>query len=211
MSADFQQLLTVYAAYVIAAGSPGPSNMRIMGVAMAQGRSAALTLALGVVSGSIFWGLMASTGISALLTTYAGALTVLQIFGGFYLLYLAFKAARSALTSNEKLSPNTLGAEGVTRGALYRRGLLMHLANPKSVLAWIALVTLGIGPSASWETVAIILAGCAVLSATIFCGYAIVFSTSTMVALYRRSRRWIEGLLTVFFVFAGLRMLMTRI
>ncbi len=211
MPADCHQLLTVYVAYVIAAGSPGPSNMRIMGVAMDQGRNAALTLALGVVSGSIFWGLMASTGISALLTTYAGALTVLQIFGGFYLLFLAFKAGRSAFTSNEKLSQSTSGAGAATRGALYRRGLLMHLANPKSVLAWIALMTLGIGPGASWESVAIILAGCAVLSVLIFCGYAIVFSTPTMVALYRRSRRWIEGLLSVFFAYAGLRLLMARI
>ena len=43
------------------------------------------------------------------------------------------------------------------------------------------------------------------------CGYAIVFSTSPMVALYRRCRRWIESLLTMFFAFAGIRMLLSRI
>lgn len=83
MNVDLHQLLIVFAAYVIAAGSPGPSNMRIMGVAMARGRGAALMLASGVVSGSIFWGFMASTGISALLARYAQALLVLQVFGGF--------------------------------------------------------------------------------------------------------------------------------
>jgi threonine/homoserine/homoserine lactone efflux protein len=202
----------VFAAYVIAAGSPGPSNMRIMGVAMARGRSAALILASGVVSGSIFWGLMASTGISALLARYAQALIVLQIFGGLYLLFLAFKAGRSALTSNETLAARVSADEAaVSPAALYRRGLLMHLANPKSVLAWIALVTLGIGPNSSWQNVAVILAGCAVLSVTIFCGYAIVFSTAPMVALYRRGRRWIETLLAMFFAFAGLRMLLSRL
>lgn len=104
MNVDPHQLLIVYTAYVIAAGSPGPSNMRIMGVAMARGRGAALVLASGVVSGSIFWGLMASTGISALLARYAQALLVLQVFGGLYLLFLAFRAGRAALTSNEKLA-----------------------------------------------------------------------------------------------------------
>ncbi|TKB30160.1 MAG: LysE family translocator, partial [Mesorhizobium sp.] len=54
-----------------------------------------------------------------------------------------------------------------------------------------------------------ILGGCAVLSVTIFCGYVIVFSTPPMVALYRRCRRWIESLLAMFFVFAGLRMLLS--
>lgn len=212
MNVDFHQLLIVFAAYVIAAGSPGPSNMRIMGAAMSRGRGDALVLASGVVSGSIFWGLMASTGISALLARYAQALIVLQIFGGLYLLFLAFKAGRSALTSNEKLVARASADDvALSRGALYRRGLLMHLANPKSVLAWTALVTLGIGPNSSWQSIAAILGGCAVLSVTIFCGYAVIFSTPPMVALYSRCRRWIECLLAMFFAFAGLRMLFSRI
>ncbi len=212
MNVDVHQLIIVFAAYVIAAGSPGPSNMRIMGVAMARGRGDALMLASGVVSGSIFWGLMASTGISALLARYAQALIVLQVFGGLYLLFLAVKAGRSALTSNEQLAARgSTDTVALSRGALYRRGLLMHLANPKSVLAWIALVTLGIGPHSSWQNIVVILGGCAILSVTIFCGYAIVFSTPPMVALYRRGRRWIESVLSLFFAFAGLRMLLSRI
>lgn len=76
--------------------------MRIMGVAMDQGRRAALVLAAGVVSGSIFWGAMAAMGISAILTRYAEALTILKIFGGLYLLYLALRATKAALTSGER-------------------------------------------------------------------------------------------------------------
>jgi threonine efflux protein len=209
VSAELQHLLLVYATYVIAAGSPGPSNMRIMGVAMHQGRPAALTLAAGVVTGSIFWGMMAATGISVLLTRYAEVLTALKIFGGLYLLFLAFRAGRAALTSDEQA---TAGAPtpASSRTALYRQGLLMHLGNPKSVLAWIALVTLGLGTGASWQGVAAMLGGCAVLSVTIFCGYAVLFSTAPMVRLYRRARRWIEGALSIVFGFAGLRLLLDR-
>ncbi len=211
LSAQLHQLLLVYTAYVIAAGSPGPSNMRIMGVAMGQGRQAALTLAAGVVTGSVFWGMMAATGISALLTRYAEALIALKIFGGLYLLFLAFKAGRAALTSDEQAAARAEASDTpLSRAALYRHGLLMHLGNPKSVLAWIALMTLGLGPDASWHTVAAILGGCAVLSVTIFCGYAVVFSTAPMVRLYRRARRWIEGVLAVFFGFTGLRLLLSR-
>lgn len=210
MFAELNHLLLVYTAYVIAAGSPGPSNMRIMGVAMNNGRRAALVLAAGVVSGSIFWGLMAATGISAILSRYAEALIVLKIFGGLYLLYLAFKAGRAALVSDVEAARTSSVDEALSGAALYRRGLLMHLTNPKSVLGWIALVTLGLGPGASWHTLAAILGGCAVLSVTIFCGYAIIFSTAPMVRLYRRARRWIEGILAVFFGVAGLRLLMSR-
>jgi threonine/homoserine/homoserine lactone efflux protein len=87
----------------------------------------------------------------------------------------------------------------------------MHLANPKAVLAWIALVTLGLGVEASWHDGATILAGCAILSVTIFGGYALVFSTPPMIRLYRRARRGIEGILAAFFGFAGLRLLLSRV
>jgi threonine efflux protein len=205
---NINHLLVVFTAYVIAAGSPGPSTLRIMGVAMNHGRRAGLALAAGVISGSLFWGLSAATGVSVLLARYAEVPIVLKIFGGIYLLYLAVRAARSAMTSDPATSPGPARAETPPpSAALYRHGLIMHLANPKAVLAWIALVTLGLGAEASWHDVATILAGCAVLSVTIFGGYALVFSTAPMNRLYRRARRGIEGVLAAFFGFAGLRLL----
>jgi len=207
-SPSLHQLLLVFAAYAIAAGSPGPSTMRIMGVAMNQGRRAGLALAAGVVTGSISWGLMAATGVSALLTRYAQALIVLKLFGGLYLLFLAFKAGRAAFASDHvaRAAAADVAVPGLS---LYRRGLLMHLSNPKAVLAWIALFTLGLGPDASPETVGIILGGCFVLSITIFCGYALLFSTAPMVRLYRLARRWIEGVLATLFGIAGVRLLLS--
>ncbi|MBE3638108.1 LysE family translocator [Mangrovicoccus algicola] len=209
---NVNHLLMVFAAYAIAAGSPGPSTLRIMGVAMNHGRQAGLALAAGVISGSLFWGLSAATGVSALLARYAEALIALKILGGMYLIYLAARAARSATT------PDTATATGPAApyappspAALYRQGLIMHLANPKAVLGWIALVTLGLGAEASRHDVAVILAGCAAPSVTIFGGYALVFSTAPMIRLYRRVRRGIEGVLAVFFGFAGLRLLLSRI
>ncbi|EJB07165.1 putative threonine efflux protein [Rhizobium leguminosarum bv. trifolii WSM597] len=207
MPADIHQFLIVFTAYIIAAGSPGPSNMRIMGVAMHEGRKAALALASGVVSGSIFWGVMAATGVSAVLKTYPDALVALQIFGGLYLIFLALKAAKAA-ASPDRLTAVEEDRAQPSMPALYRRGLLMHLMNPKSILAWIALMTLGLGPGATTATVVVILAGCALLSVSIFCGYAVLFSTRPMVRLYRRARRWIEGALAISFGFAGVKLLL---
>jgi threonine/homoserine/homoserine lactone efflux protein len=210
MNTDLHQIGLVYTAYVIAAASPGPSNMAIMSMAMRQGHTAALVLSAGVVTGSLFWGVLAATGISALLARYAGVLVVLKVLGGVYLLYLAVRAARSALTPDGTGAPSPDQDRTLRSALLYRRGLLLHLTNPKSVLAWIALMTLGLGPGATGHTVAIILAGCATLSVTIFCGYAVVFSTRPMVKLYGKARRWIEGTLAAFFGIAGLRLLLSR-
>ncbi|MFV9651152.1 MULTISPECIES: LysE family translocator [Pseudomonas] len=210
MSFDLHHLLLVFTAYIVGAASPGPSNMRIMGVAMHQGRKPALMLAAGVISGSFFWGSMAATGVSAILLQFAEALFVLKIVGGAYLLFLALKAGRSALTPDEKIEKALVAAPPISGFGLYRRGLLMHLTNPKALLGWIATMTLGLGPQATPETVMIILAGCAVLSISIFCGYAIVFSTAPMIRGYRRARRWIEGTLALVFGAAGFKLLLSR-
>lgn len=209
---NINHLLIVFTAYVIAAGSPGPSTIRIMGVAMNRGRRAGLAIAAGVISGSLFWGLSAASGVSVVLARYAEALIVLKIFGGIYLLYLAVRAARNAITPDSALSTNPVRADtSLSPAALYRHGLFIHLANPKAILAWIGLITLGLGSEASWHNVAIVLAGCAVLSVTVFGGYALVFSTAPMISLYRRARRGVECVLAVLFGLAGLRLLLSRV
>ena len=49
--------------------------------------------------------------------------------------------------------------------------------------------------------------GCAALGLFVFGGYAVVFSTPLMVRAYQRSRRWIEGILSAAFAYAGIRLL----
>ena len=208
--AHLNHLLLVYAAYLIAIATPGPSNMAIMGVAMSQGRKPAIVLALGVITGSWCWAMLAATGLSAVLSNYAHALFAIKIAGGLYLLYLAYKSARSAMTK-PKLETISDVAKAPAYFALYRRGLLMHLTNPKAVLGWIAIMSIGLQPGAEPSTLAAILAGCAVLGILIFCGYALLFSTAPAVRIYQRSKRYIEGVLAVFFGFAGIKMLMSRV
>ncbi len=45
-------MAAVFAVYLVGTASPGPSNLAIMGVAMEQGRSRALSLAAGV---ALWW------------------------------------------------------------------------------------------------------------------------------------------------------------
>jgi hypothetical protein len=67
----------------------------------------------------------------------------------------------------------------VQLGMLYRRGVLMHLGNPKAVLAWVAIMSLGLKPGASLEMAVTAFGGCVLLGILIFAGYAVLFSTRT--------------------------------
>lgn len=204
------QLVMVYVAYLIATASPGPSNMAIMGVAMSRGRRPALRLAMGVVAGSQFWAILAATGLSTILTAYANFMTVIRILGGLYLIYLAVRSARSALSPYAPAGPASPADSPPDHRALFCRGALLHLMNPKAVLAWIAIMSLGLRPDAPAHMVFMILGGCAILGVFVFGGYALAFSSSAMAGLYQRARRWIEGTLAIVFGYAGLRLLTSR-
>ncbi len=90
---------------------------------------------------------------------------------------------------------------------LYRQGFLMHIGNPKVVLAWIAIMSLGLRQDAPVGVLLTIIGGCAFLGSLVFGGYAVIFSTAPMVSFYTRLRRWIEGGLSVLFAAAGLKLI----
>jgi len=146
------QIALAYGTYLIATASPGPSNMAIMGTAMRDGRLPALVLAAGVITGSLFWAILAATGISAVLAAYAEALFVIKMAGGVYLLYLAFRTGRSALKPSSDFAKMAPGCLTPRYRWLYRQGILMHIGNPKAVLAWMAIMSLGLHENAPGGT-----------------------------------------------------------
>ncbi len=202
-------IILAYAAFLLSIMSPGPNILAIMGTSMNIGRSSGIALALGVASGSFCWAMLTVTGLSALLASYAIALTAIKIAGGLYLLWLAYKAFRAAALRHD-IEARTLDGESLSPRGYYLRGLTIQMTNPKAALAWIAIISLGLqagGPI--WVAVSIV-AGTTVLSVVIHCIYAIAFSTKPMVRLYGKARRWIQSILGAFFALARLKLLSSR-
>jgi len=203
------ELVLIFTTYLVATASPGPSNMAIMGTAMKKGRGAALALAAGVVSGSMIWALLAACGVLTVLPTFAQLLIALKIGGGLYLLWLAFKADKSALRRTET-SDFTASDERVAYGRLFRQGILMHIGNPKAILIWVAIMSFALKPDGMASTLPIIICGCAAICMFVFGGYALLFSTAVMSAFYRRIRRGLDALLACCFGLAGLKLIFSR-
>jgi threonine efflux protein len=204
-------VLLAYTAYFIGTASPGPSNLAIMSLAMGSGRKAAFAFALGVMSGSFSWALLASLGLSAVLATYSQLLVAIRVIGGVYLLWLAWKSARSALTPQMPLAATTRVADSSRR--LYVRGLLLHLTNPKAILVWLSIVSLAVpagGASSGGSHTAAVVLGCMAIGVCVFSSYAVLFSTATARRVYGSIRRWLDGSLAVVFSIAGIKLLTSR-
>ena len=187
---------TAFAFFVVAA-SPGPATISNATVAMGQGRRTGLVYGLGLSLGLTFWGLIAASGVGALLQGSLRALTILKVLGGLYLLWLALQSARSAL----RPAPNT---HVVSAGRnWFLRGLLLNLSNPKAVVAWMAALSVGLDPGSDAGSVAIATAMCAAIGFATYALYAVVFSIGGMMNGYLRFRRATEGAVAALFAAAG--------
>lgn len=200
-------LLLAYAAYFVGTASPGPSNLAIVSIAASHGRKAALMFALGVISGSMFWATVATLGVSAALIAYSQFIIAVKIFGGLYLLWLAFKSGRNALAAETASVLNVERAPRLT--SVYSRGAMLHLTNPKAVLVWVSIVALSSSSTSSAHSA--LIGGCAAIGCLVFGGYAVLFSTDSARRLYVRTRRVLEGCLAVVFGIAGIRLLASRV
>ena len=127
-------ILLAYSAFLLAIASPGPNILAVIGTSMEVNRASGVALALGVASGSFTWALLTVFGLSAILATYASALFLIKIFGGAYLLWLAYKSFKSA-ASRHDIEPAELVGGRRSPFGYFKRGYLIQMTNPKAALA----------------------------------------------------------------------------
>ncbi len=202
--AAWPNIVLAWTALLLVAAAPGPSVMAIMGISMARGRSAGFIFTAGCMTGATTWAVLAGLGLSVWLTSYANGIAILKILGGLYLIWMAYKSFKSALTGDEKLVDNSNFVAG---GGFYFRGLALHLTNPKAILGWAAVITLSQAETGSVSVLVFTLLGCLVITFSVHFTYAAVFASRVAMTTYAKSRRWVESILAAVFGYAGLRLL----
>ena len=138
----FANLFLVFSAYLFLTLSPGPANMAIMTTSMRQGRRSGIALACGILTGSQFWANLAALGVTSLIIAFPLALKIISVIGGLYFLWLSYKALRSALSIDVYMTVTDTGHRSFWQ--YYFQGLGIHLVNPKAILGWLSIITLGV-------------------------------------------------------------------
>ena len=135
---------------------PGPDNLFILGQSIAKGKNAGISTSLGLCTGLTMHITAATLGISAVIYQSALVFSLVKYAGAAYLFYLAYQSFRY------KGGPLAVGAEGTFHGegirdpyrersfrltltrsfdkALYKKGVIMNLLNPKVALFFLALL-----------------------------------------------------------------------
>ena len=202
------ELALLWVAWLIAGGTPGPATLSIAGTSMNEGRRMGLVLACGILAGSAFWGIAAALGMSALMLANAWVFSTLRYAGAAYLLYLAIRSLRSAMSPDKALLSRS---QSGTVAHVFSRGALIHITNPKAIFSWGAIYAITVSPDAGLAQVFRMFAFLFAGSITVFIGYALLFSTPGVVRFYQNLRRWIELVFAALFGAASLKFLTVRL
>jgi len=204
---DTMTLPLILLAALIATASPGPATLAIAGTSMASGRRYGLAVAAGVTTGSWSWSIAAALGMGAVMLAHTWVFEAMRYFGACYLLFLAFKSGRSALSRS---GPTAKVVADTSLRSAYTKGLTLHLTNPKAILFFGSLFAVGIPPGTPFSSLALVVAAVGIQSFCVFHGYALLFSSPPMVTGYQRLRRWFDAIFALAFGAAGLRILTAR-
>jgi len=205
---DSINLPLILVAAFITTASPGPATLAIAGTSMARGRPFGLALAAGITSGSLIWSAAAALGLSAIMLTNAWVFELIRYVGATYLLFLAWKSARAAFARSEAVAR---GVKAQSLHAAYLKGLALHLTNPKAILFFGSLYSLGVPHGTSLSALSLVIVAVGVQSFILFHAFALMFSLPRLVARYSRLRRWFEATFAVAFAAAGVKILTARL
>ena len=129
-----ESLLPFVVASASLAMAPGPDNIFVLTQSTLYGKRNGILITLGLCTGLIFHTCLVALGVATLLQTSSWAFALLKTLGAGYLLYLAWQILNSPL-------PKLAGDESaLSDKALYLRGIIMNISNPKVSVFFLAFL-----------------------------------------------------------------------
>lgn len=188
--------------------APGPDILYVIAQSVMNGRRAGAVTALGLCSGVLVHTTAAAVGVSALFHASAWAFNLLKYAGVLYLLWLAWQA----LASGEKGVLNGMNTAPAGR-ALFRRGLVMNLLNPKVSLFFLAFLPQFAEPERGSVALQMILLGLVFMlqAVVIFCLVALLAgSMRDWLTHHAGAGRWSSWVAAGIYALLGLRLALTE-
>ena len=135
-------MLAFLATAIIVELTPGPNMATLASLTLERGRRAGFAGVAGIALGLAVVGVLASLGLTALISGSPFLYQVLRWGGILYLLYLAYDAWRDAGASD-------IAREPKDHGSLFLRGLTINLLNPKAAVFYVAILPNFVDPARS--------------------------------------------------------------
>lgn len=195
--------IAAYSILFVAASSPGPAVAMLLGVSMGQGRRPALITTAGIATGSVVLNLATMAGIGLVLVNAAWAMGVIRLIGAGYLLWLAYGSFRKSVSGVQIKAANV---PQLPAWRLYMMGFLLQVTNPKAIVFWLAISSIGATHGGGMGLVILFVTGAFAISFLCHGAWAMLLSSKPFRDIYSKARSWIEVGLGTFFVYAAYRL-----
>lgn len=129
-------LLIFAAVYALAVASPGPGVAAVVARSLARGMNGSAAFIGGFLVGDLIWFVFAATGLAAIAQTAHVLFVAIKYAGAAYLLYLAY---RLWMTPPRPAADQAVD-EGGRPSQLFMGSLMLTLANPKTMIFFLALL-----------------------------------------------------------------------
>ncbi|MGL4310634.1 MAG: LysE family translocator [Paracoccaceae bacterium] len=203
----FIGLLTALLGFALAALSPGQNMVTVASTGLGAGRRPALLVASGIATGAFLWSLGMSYGLARLFETYPWTLKALSYAGGLYLLFLAYKGLRAAMTGGSAMISPGQQIDGFRA---WLRGLAVTASNPKVALFWASIATFVTSFTTTDAVLVSFAFAVAATAMTIYGGYAFLFSSARSRRIYDRSQATFEAGFGLVFGALGVMLILSQ-
>lgn len=178
-------LLAFFAASLLLGIAPGPDNIFVLTQSAVYGAGAGMVTTLGLVTGLCVHTAAVALGVAALFQSSPLAFTALKIAGAAYLLWLARLSFRAGAALAR--TPDAAAFPGYA--ALYRRGIVMNVTNPKVSLFFLAFLPQFCDPAKGSVAVQVLCLGALFMLAAIVVFFAVAALGGRLARWFNRSAR----------------------
>ena len=120
---------------------PGPDLMCTLATALSEGRRRATMLMSGLITGCWLWVVLLAAGAATFFIGHPKVMNAIRCIGMTYIGWLAFCSLREAWAGFHGGGGSaTLSGAKETGFALYRRGIIMAMSNPLTILFFLAFL-----------------------------------------------------------------------
>jgi len=170
--------------------TPGPAVLLVIAYGMTQGSRRAAAATTGILAANTIYFALSATALGAVLVASREFFVAVKWIGAAYLGYLGLAALFGQRTAISAANSN---ARGRTAGRVFFSGLTLQLANPKTLIFFIAILPQFVDPRLAIGRQMLLLAASSVLpEAFILAGYGALAARAAPLARDPRFARWTD-------------------
>lgn len=202
---DAVQLLTIAGVLFLGVASPGPNFAFLTSTSMSISRRAGVLTGLGYAASSCTWAGLAVAGLGLVLAQAPWLYTAVKLAGAAYLIWIGVKML---LGAREPVAP----ASGVPASGLaaFGKGYLVSMTNPKTIAFYGSIFSVMVPSAAPAWFYAAAVAITAAVSASWYCGVAVVFSHQAAQRIFAKAKAGIETTMGIVLIGMGGKLLVSR-